>query len=54
MTSEELQLLKENNEMLKYICSYINYKEGNRSSNQLENFIINLAADTVGNRMNRR
>lgn len=52
MTEEQDRLLKENNQMLKYICNYINYRAGNNGNELLENFIVNLAADRLGNKFN--
>lgn len=51
MSEEQDRLLRENNQMLKYICSYINYRMQNGSNELFENFIVNLAADRLGNKM---
>lgn len=45
MTQEERDyLLKQNNEMLKYIISYLRHK-----NNDFEDFLINLTANVFGN-----
>lgn len=46
---EELQLLRENNQMLKQIIGYIQYKEHNKDNSLMESFFVNLLADRLGN-----
>ena len=49
MTEEQDRLLRENNQMLKYICNYINYRMQNTQNEWFEQFLTNLAADKFGN-----
>ena len=45
MTEEELQLLKENNIMLKVLCRYIAEKDKNNLSDDLKNLLSNLVSN---------
>lgn len=53
ITEEILQLLKENNLMLRYICSYITKVEDpkNREKDDFKNFMTNLVADWYSDRV---
>lgn len=45
---ELLELTKENNEMLRYIVSYINYE---RNDGNMHDFFSNIAANLFADRM---
>lgn len=47
MTEEERKLLKENNEMLKFIVSYIYSQYNNSSYNDMKGFAYNILADML-------
>lgn len=47
MTEEEHRLLKENNEMLKFIVSYIYSQYNNSSYNDMKGFTMNVLADML-------
>lgn len=53
ITEEILQLLKENNIMLRFICDYIIHKESpkTRDSEDLKNFMANLVADLYSDKV---
>ena len=49
MTEEEHNLLIENNQMLRYICSYLYYQQYHSSSNDIKDFMMNVIANIVAN-----
>lgn len=51
MESEELRLLKENNMMLKQICSFLARGAGD---NPARDFIINLTANLMSENMHKK
>ena len=50
MTEEEHRLLVENNQMLRYICSYLYSQQYHSSSNDIKDFIMNVIANVGANR----
>ena len=49
MTEEEHNLLVENNQMLRYICSYLYSQQYYSSSNNIKDFMMNVIANIVAN-----
>ena len=49
MAEEEHNLLVENNQMLRYICSYFYSQQYHSSSNDMKDFIMNVIANIVAN-----
>ena len=49
MTEEEHNLLIENNQMLRYICSYLYYQQYHSFSNNIKDFMMNVIANIVAN-----
>ena len=45
MTEEEHNLLVENNQTLRYICSYLYYQQYHSSSNDIKDFMMNVIAN---------
>lgn len=52
MLNEILQLLRENNQMLKYICTYI-ASQGSIEEQDNKNLMINIMADLLVDNLNR-
>ena len=48
---EILQLVRENNILLKTICNYIEYKEHNAGNENFNDFIRNIMANQISNTM---
>lgn len=48
MESEELRLLRENNQMLKQICSFLS-----KSDNPAQDFLINLIANLMSENLHQ-
>ena len=46
MTNEELRLLRENNQMLRYLCQVIS-----QNDNTAKEFLINLTANLISENM---
>lgn len=49
---EILQLLRENNQMLKYICNYLG-QQGSSDQQDNKNLMINIIADLFVDSLNR-
>lgn len=49
---EIAQLLKENNQMLKYICNYL-IQQGSAEHQDNKNLMINIIADLLVDNLNR-
>ena len=49
MAEEEHNLLVENNQMLRYICSYLYSQQYHSSSNDIKDFMMNVIANIVDN-----
>ena len=53
MLKKLLQLMEENNKMLKQVISYINYKELCKNSDDFDDFIRNVLANVISNPKNK-
>lgn len=49
MTEEEHKLLKENNEMLRFIINYICSQQYNSSAIDMKDFTMNVIANMISN-----
>lgn len=49
--NELLSLVKQNNQMLRYICEYINIYKSNADNENTEDFIRNIIANLIGDKL---
>ncbi len=49
--NELISLVRQNNQMLRYICQYINMHQSNADNENTEDFIRNIIANLIGDKL---